>query len=263
MRLFFQLAALAFQRQMTYRAAALAGLMTNFFFGLLRASILVALFGTRQVVEGISINGAITYTGLTQGVIAYLSFFGWYELMDTVYSGDISITLLKPMDAFNFWLAQDLGRAAANLVMRGLTIMGLYALLFDITFPGRASQWLALILALVLSWLVSFSWRFLVNLASFWSPNARGIGRFGFGLTWVLSGFLMPLRLFPDWFIRLSNLTPFPSMINTVVEVYLGVISGPDLVLALSVQAFWFVLLWLLTRAILRLGVRHLVIQGG
>ena len=34
----------AIQRQLTYRAATLAGLATNFFFGLLRAAVLVALY---------------------------------------------------------------------------------------------------------------------------------------------------------------------------------------------------------------------------
>ncbi|NIS83214.1 MAG: ABC transporter permease [Anaerolineales bacterium] len=263
MHLFVQIAKLAFQRQLTYRAAALAGLATNFFFGILRASVLVALFGPSQVVEGISVQGAITYTGLTQAIIAYLSFFGWWEVMDAVYSGDIGMALLKPLDTFNFWLAQDLGRALANLFMRGLSIMALYAILFDITTPTSGSQWLALVVALVLSWLVSFAWRFLINLGSFWTPNARGIGRFGFALTWALSGFIMPLRLFPDWFVRLCNLTPFPSMVNTVVEVYLGVLSGPELVHALLIQAFWFLVLVLLAKIILRAGVRHLVIQGG
>jgi hypothetical protein len=37
MRLFWEISKLAFQRQLTYRAATLAGLATNFFFGMLRA----------------------------------------------------------------------------------------------------------------------------------------------------------------------------------------------------------------------------------
>jgi ABC-2 type transport system permease protein len=263
MRLFWELGKLAFQRQLTYRAAALAGLATNFFFGMLRAAVLVALFGERQQVAGFTVPGAITYTGLTQAVIAILSFFGWWEVMNAVYSGEISATLLKPMRPFNYWLAQDLGRAAANLLMRGVTIMLLYAVIFDITTPDSIGQWVSMFVALILGWLVSFSWRFLVNLTSFWTPNAVGIGRFGFGLMWVFSGFIMPLRLFPEWFIRLCNLTPFPSMVNTITEVYLGILEGPALLQALMVQALWFVILVAVSQIILRAGIRQLVIQGG
>ena len=263
MRLFLELARLSFQRQLTYRAAALAGLLTNFFFGLLRASVLIALYGTRSEVAGISLDGAITYTGLTQALIAFLSLFSWYEVMNSVYSGDIAADLLKPMNYYVFWLAQDLGRAVAAMLTRGVTMMLAYAAFFGITLPRSPEQWLALGAALVLSWLVSFSWRFLLNLPAFWTPNALGVGRFGFILSWFLSGFIMPLRFFPDWFVRLCYLTPFPHTINTIVETYLGVLTGPALVRALLAQLLWWLILTAVGRLVLQAGVRRLVIQGG
>ncbi len=110
---------------------------------------------------------------------------------------------------------------------------------------------------------MSFAWRFLVNLAAFWTPDARGVGRLAFSLSWFLSGFLMPLRFFPNWFVRLANLTPFPSTVNTIVEVYLGVLTGPEIVQALLTQALWVALLFGAGQLVLRAGVRHLVIQGG
>jgi ABC-2 type transport system permease protein len=263
MRLFFNLARLSFQRQLTYRTAILAGLATNLFFGLLRASVLIALYGLQTDVSGISLQGAITYTGLTQAMIAFISLFGWYDLMNTVYRGDIASDLLKPFDYFTYWLALDLGRALASLLLRGLALMAFFALFFRISLPGRLEQWLALVLALLLALLNSFAWRFLVNLASFWTPNALGIGRFAFGMALFFSGFIMPLRFFPPWFGALASFTPFPSMVNTVVEVYLGVLTGPDLALALLTQLGWFIGLAALGQLVLRAGVRTLVIQGG
>ncbi|MFL7794583.1 MAG: ABC transporter permease [Anaerolineae bacterium] len=263
MRLFYELVKTSFHQQLTYRTANLAGLVTNFFFGLLRAAILIALYGTTQDVAGLSIQDAVTYTGLTQAVIAFLSFFGWWEVMQSVYSGDISSDLLKPMRYYTFWLAKDLGRALATFLVRGVTIMVAYALVFDITFPKSAGLWLAVSVALVLSTMISFSWRFLVNLSAFWTPDARGVGRFAFILSWFMSGFLMPLRFFPDWFVRLCHLTPFPATVNTVIEVYLGVLTGPEIVRALGFQLLWFLILFIACQLVLRAGVRRLVIQGG
>ena len=263
MRLAWKLIRQSFRLQLTYRAANLAGMATNFFFGLLRAAVLVALYGARPEVAGIPLQAAITYTGLSQATIACLSFFRWQEVMNAVYSGDIASDLLKPIDYFFFWLARDLGRAAASFLMRAVTIMIAYAIVFDITVPRTVGQWLLLGLSLLLSVVVSFGWRFLVNLAAFWTPDARGVGRFAFGLSWFLSGFLMPLRFFPEWFVQLCNLTPFPSMVNTVIEVYLGVLSGPELVRALLAQVLWVAILFGLCKLVLRAGVRHLGVQGG
>ncbi|MBN1485043.1 MAG: ABC-2 family transporter protein [Chloroflexia bacterium] len=263
MRLFWALVKLSFQRQLAYRAANLAGLATNLFFGLLRAAVMAALYGSRPEVLGISLTAAITYTGLSQGLIAFLSLFSWYEVMDTIHSGQIGSDLLKPMGYFNFWLARDLGRAGANLLLRGLTLIALYALIFDLAWPRGRLQWLSLALTMLLALLVSFAWRFLVNLAAFWTPNALGLGRFFFILSWILSGFLMPLRFFPDWFVRICYLTPFPHTVNTVVEVYLGLLQGTELLRALLWQGLWLLGLLLLGQVVLRAGVRRLVIQGG
>ena len=263
MRLFWELASLSFQRLLTYRAAMWAGLATNIFFGLLRAAVLVALYGARQEVSGMSVQDAVTYTGLTQAMIAYLSLFGWYDLMNSVYSGEVAADLLKPFGFFHFWLARDLGRAVAAFLLRGVLLIFIYSIFVEITVPHGAAQWTALLLAIGFSWFVSFGWRFAVNLSAFWTPNAVGIGRFAFGISWVLSGFFMPLRFFPNWFVSVCNATPFPSMVNTPVEIYLGLLGGPAIARALLTQVFWAVILTLTARAIMRAGVRHLVIQGG
>ncbi len=263
LRLLWELVRRSFQRQLTYRTATLAGLATNFFFGLLRVAVMVALYGARTEVAGMDLADAITYTGLAQAVITYLSIFGWYDLMRSVSSGEVAADLLRPLSYFRYWLALDLGRAVTAFLLRGVTIMLFYALVFDITVPHGFVQWGALLVTLLLSWLLSFAWRFLVNLTAFWTPNAIGVGRFAFGIAWVLSGFFMPLRFFPDWFQTLCHLTPFPSMVNTTIEIYLGLLTGGALVWALAVQLFWIVVLIVICQLTLRAGVRKLVIQGG
>ncbi len=262
-RLFWELAQRSFQRHLTYRAATLAGLATNVFFGFLRVAVMVALYDNQTEVAGMNLNEAITFTGLAQAIIAYLSIFGWYDLMRSVSSGEVASDLLKPLGYFRFWLALDLGRALVAFLLRGVPMMLLYLIFFPITVPEQPLQWAMLIVALGLSWLLSFAWRFLVNLAAFWTPNAIGIGRFAFGVTWVLSGFFMPLRFFPDWFQRFCYLTPFPSMVTTTIDIYLGLLTGPALVQALVMQLFWIGVMTLACQLVLRAGVHRLVIQGG
>jgi ABC-2 type transport system permease protein len=262
-RLFWQLVKLSFQRQFSYRAANLAGLATNFFFGLLRASLMLALYRTRSDVNGVSQQQAVTFTGLSQAVIAYLSLFSWWEVINQIRSGDIASDMLKPMNYFTFWLAQDIGRAIAHLLVRGVTLLVGFSILYNLRFPSTWEQVLAISISLVLGLFVSFAWRFLVNLIAFWIPDARGIGRVSFALTYFLSGFLMPMRFFPGWFVDFCNLTPFPYMVNTVIEVYLGLLTGPGLWHALLLQAVWVIGLFTLCQVVLRSGVRKLVIQGG
>jgi ABC-2 type transport system permease protein len=262
MRLYWELSKLAFKRQMSYRAATLAGLVTNFFFGLLRAAIFIALYQAREQVAGMTLADTITYTALTQASIAYLSLFSWYDLMRTVYSGEIATDLLKPIKFYNYWLAQDMGRALASFLTRGVLIMIAYELVVDMVYP-KGMGWVYLAVSIILAWLVSFSWRFLISLTAFWTPNATGILRFFFLSAVFFSGFLMPLRFFPDWVVSLINFTPFPATVNTTVDIFLGLLSGQELIYALGIQVLWTAILVLAGQVVLRAGVRRLVILGG
>jgi ABC-2 type transport system permease protein len=263
MSLFFSLIKLSFKQQLAYRMALWAGLATNLFFGLLRAALLFALYGNLEEVNGLSLAGAVTYVGLTQAMIAYLTMFGSFDLMNTIYTGAIGSDLLKPVSFFVYWMGRDFGKSLVNLLGRGVLFMLAYSVFYPVLIPARSEQWIFLVVSLVLGWLVSFAWRFIVSLTAFWSPDARGILRIAFTLSQFLSGFIMPLRLLPDWFNSLIQYTPFPSMVNTSVEVYLGVVGNDSLWNALMLQLVWFIALALVGQWVLRAGIRKLVIQGG
>lgn len=263
MRTFFEISKRAFRLQMSYRAATIAGLLTNFFFGWLRAIVMIALYNGREEMLGIGLPEIVTYTAVTQAIISFLSIFRWFEVSNTVYSGEIGADLLKPMDYTLYWMARDFGRAAAALLTRGLPILLAYSFFFKIVFPQSPSHWAALLIVLVLAWLVSFGWRYLVNLPAFWVPNALGITRFFFVAALFFSGFMMPLRFFPAWVQNLAQWTPFPSTINAIIEVYLGLSLSTDLLKLIVTQLAWIVILLVAGQLVLKAGIKRLVVLGG
>lgn len=254
---------LSMRQQLTYRTAILAGFITNLFFGVLRIFVLVALFQGHSEVNGLTVGGAITFTAVSQGLIAFLSLFGYFEIMQTVANGDVASDLIKPVQFFTYWLARDLGKSVVNLILRGVVFLAVYALLFPIQVPQTWQQWLALPFVLLLAWLISFSWRFLVNLSAFWTHDEQGVGRLAFMLSQFLCGFFMPLRIMPDWFSRAVAFTPFPYMLNTIIDLYLGNLQGWSIVTAILLQVFWCVVLIAIGWWVLRASIRKLVIQGG
>jgi ABC-2 type transport system permease protein len=259
MRLFWEIAKRSLARSLTYRAATLAGLVTNIFFGVLRASVLLAFLGSSQgAVLGWNAQDVVTYVALTQAVMVFVAIFGWSELMNTVYRGEVAGELLRPVGLFFFWFAQDVGRAATALLTRGLPILLVCGLFFQIKMPSNLGL-LGLTLALGL-W-VSFAFRFLVNLVAFWSPDARGMARFAFVFAQFASGFLMPLRFFPEWVQTALSYTPFPHIMNTMIEIYIG--SHPKPLEALLTQALWAVGLTVLAQMVLVFATRRLTILGG
>jgi ABC-2 type transport system permease protein len=263
MRLALELAIKSFQQQMAYRAANIAGLITNLFFGMLRASVMIAVFAYRDNVQGYDLNRAITFTALTQALLAPVQMWGWRYVMESIKSGEIVSDLTKPIDYFTFWMARDLGRSFYHTLFRGLPIVILYGLVFPISLPESLGQWGLFALSLTLSLLLAFSLNFAVNLAAFWVVDALGFIRFTGLAHMLLSGFLVPAAFFPDWLRIVARLTPFISIVTTPVEIFLGVASGHAAGQVLFEQVLWLLLLVALGRWVLSRGTRKLVVQGG
>ncbi len=252
---------LAFQKQFAYRSANLAGFITNIFFAALRAAVIVALYQSRvggERVGGYSLQDAVTYTGIGQSIIGWIALWGWMDLLRSVKSGDVATDLQRPVGFFWYWCVQDLGRALFQLLARGVPMMLIYAVAYPITLPRDVVQGLGFVIALLLAWFISMSWRFIYSLAAFWTTDATGVARIAISTTIFASGFLMPLGFFPGWVQQLLRALPFASMVNAPVEVFLNVATGPALLSTLGQQAFWAVVL-----CVLALGVRRLTINGG
>lgn len=252
---------LGFRQQFAYPAATLWGLLTNTFFGALRVAVLLALFraGT-SAPGGYSPGRAITYVALTQVLLSAYALFGWTDLMRTIHRGEIASDLLRPLGLLGFWASQDAGRAAAQLLLRGLPMLLIFSYIWGIRWPPQP---LLCVLSMLLAWGTGFLFRFLVNCAAFWSPDAVGFGRFAWAVMGLLCGFLMPLALFPDWFQRAAALTPFPAMLNTPIELWLGVRTGAGAWAQLGIQLLWLGVLFVLAQLTLARGLRRLEVAGG
>ena len=263
MRLFFELSKLHFRQQMAYRVSTFSNLSVNFFFGMMRIAVLLGLYGERESVEGLDLIGVVTYLALSQCLMTFVSIFGSGDFMRAVYSGEIATQLLKPMHYFNYAMAQDMGRSIFNLFFRGVLLFMIYDLFFRVSYPDNILVWLSFFISIWLAWLISFAYRFLVNTTSFWTPNANGLLRFFFVIGWFFSGFLMPLRLFPEWLQTIAAFTPFPYMLDTPVEIYMGLRSPNEMLQSLLIQCVWAIALVVLAQLVLKRGTRRLVILGG
>ena len=112
-RLFHEVARRSYRRFSTYRGATFAGVFTNTVFGFLMAYVLLAVVhDAGGEVGGLDADAAVTYTFVAQGFLATVGVFGELGIGERIRTGDIVIDLYRPVDFQQYWLAEDLGRAA-------------------------------------------------------------------------------------------------------------------------------------------------------
>jgi len=264
MRLYFELAKKSFQRQVVYRTATLAGLITNLFFGVLRASILIAVFNAQTTpVANYSVQDTITYSGLAQAFIGAMAVWGWYDMIKSIKSGEVATDLSRPFDHYNFWLAQDLGRSLFQLLTRGVLSMLVFVVAFGASVPTSLQQWALLSMSTLFALLLSFSWRFLASALGFWTTDALGWMRLASLGILLFTGFAIPLAFMPTWLQTLCYLTPFPGFLTTPIDIYLGRTTGLTAIGLIGLQAGWLIVLVTAGRFAAYAGRRKLTIQGG
>ena len=265
MRLHFELARRGYRRYAAYPGATYAGLFTNVFFGFLIAYILLAVYDERDVIGGYDVRDAIAYVWISQGLLSVAAIFGpsWYELARRVQTGDVATDLQRPLDVQRAELAQDVGRACYQLLWRAAPQFLLGALVFEITIPDELARWLLFTISVALAVAVSFGVRLLVNLSAFWLLDYRGPLLLALAMSQLLSGATIPLAFFPGALDTIARLTPFASMLQAPVDVYVGQPLGGSTLAVLALQGGWAVALYAAGGLVLSAGTRKLVLQGG
>ncbi len=263
MRLWWEVAHRGFRRYATYRGATFAGVFTNTVFGFIRAYVLIALFAAVPAIAGFHVSEAVTYTFVSQGMLMPLYLWGWQEIADTVYSGQIATDLYRPFDYQTYWLAQDAGRATYHGIFRGIPPFVVGALFFTLRLPHEPQTWLFFIASFYLAVAVSFAMRFMVNLSSFWLLDVRGVHGVAAAAWTLLSGFTIPLQFFPHVARRVIDFLPFRAMFELPLNIFLERVHGTAAVTTLLLQLFWVLVLLGAGRLMLGASTRKLVLQGG
>jgi ABC-2 type transport system permease protein len=264
LRPYVALAAAGFRRWSTYRLAAAAGVFTNTVFGVIKLSILLAVAESAGgTVAGYDAASLSTYTWVSQGLIAFVMIFSWTELADRVRTGDIAVDLARPVDLQLAWLAADLGRAAWALLSRALVPLVFGAVVYGLYVPSDPTALALLPLSLLLAVVVSFGCRFVVNLTAFWLVEIRGVAMLYVLASGVLGGHLVPVHFFPAWLQAVAYATPFPSMVQTPIDLVTGQADGSAAAGLVLAQVAWAVGVLLLGRVVLVRATRKLVLQGG
>ncbi|MEU7768248.1 ABC-2 family transporter protein [Nocardia sp. NPDC049190] len=253
-----------FRKQSRYKLAMFAGLFTNCVFGFVRAAVLLAAVDATGDFGGYDQGSISAYVWLSQGLLGAMQFLGPIgQLDDRVKNGDIALDFLRPVDLQLGYLADDLGRAACTFLPRGVPSVLVGTLTVGLAMPGTVGPYLLGAMSVLLAVAISFLCRYGVVLIGFWVVETRGIRQLYYVAGTFLAGLFVPVHVFPSWLRTIADATPFPSILQSPVDLLSGRITGVDAYSAVGVQVLWVLAVGLAGRLLLVAGRRRLEVQGG
>ena len=246
-----------------YRAAAIAGVATQLFFGIVRMMIFDAFYRSSASAVPMSHEQTITYIWLGQGMILLALFGVDKDIAEMIRSGSVAYELTRPLDLYSLWFARALSGRATPLVMRAIPILSVALLFLGLQPPPTIANALAFLVAAVGALLLASAIIVLLTVLLLWTISGEGINRLVPALIFFCSGIAVPLPLFPEWLQSAIAILPFRALMDTPFRLYMGHLSGAAALSALVHQWTWIIVAVLAGRMILARGLRRLVVQGG
>lgn len=270
MRAYVAIIAARFRALLQYRAAALAGLFTQTFFGSVRVMILRAFYAASAVAAPISLPHVISYVWLGQATLLLIPWRVDEDIAEQIRSGNVVYELTRPLDLYSVWFARSLAWRTAPVFLRMLPMFVVAMLIIPVVAPGwelpppaSAAAFVLWIACFAGAVLVSSALTTLINVSLMWTITGDGVPMLLGTCATMFGGLVIPLPLFPEWAKPVLYALPFAGMLDLPSRVFSGDIAVSSAPWVLAHQLAWTAALVALGRWLLSRGVRRLVVQGG
>lgn len=187
-------------------------------------------------------------------------------LAEEIRDGSIIMRMIKPVNVDLSILATELGdKVALSALVFLPVIFGIeiyrYLVLGYMAF--NLGLFLAFIFSTILSYILAFYLNLIFGYLAFWLMNIWGFTILKTSIISFFSGAFIPIAFFPGVVKEIFELLPFSSMVYTPVMVYMGKLTGMQLMWAYIKQIVWVLVFIGVAKLIWNWAEKRLAVQGG
>lgn len=250
-----------------YRAAALAGMSTQFIWGTMEILLYRAFWLEHPERFPMGMESLSAYIWVQQAFLTLFALWNWdFEVLESVKTGSVSYELLRPTDIYSIWMARSIAGRLARGILRMVPVIvvaGLIPAPYGLRLRVSPAVFGLFVLSMALMVLVVCAYTLLVYALTFYLTDPNGLMVVSVAAADLLGGAVVPLPFLPEGLQRFAELTPFGSMQNVPLRIFSGDIPMTDIPGVMGLQVFWIAALVLAGYALTRNGLRRAVILGG
>lgn len=256
-----------FAMGLQYRAAALAGIVTQFFWGAMNVLMYHAFYESAPEAFPMSLEATVTYVWLQQALL--LLFAAWlieHEIFDDIVSGNVVYELCRPIDIYDMWFSRSVANRLSRAVLRCFPILlvaGFLPPAYGMNAPASAYHFALFVFTGILGFLVTVAFFMLVYMLTFFTISPSGLRILITSVVEFFAGAIIPLPFFPDGVREVMELLPFASMQNVPLRIYSASMSVGEMQRAIALQLFWLIALIAIGKALCCMAMRRMTLQGG
>lgn len=267
MKKYISLFRMRFLAGMQYRAAALAGIATQFAWGFLNILLYKAFYEANPAAFPMKMEELSAYIWLRQAFLAL--FATWYydkDILAMISDGSIAYELARPVDLYTIWFMRTASVRISRAVLRCLPILVIAFIVpapYGMMLPKDLLSAAAFVFSMALSLVCVCAFGLIVYVMCCHTINSLGVRIVMSNLSDFLSGGIIPMPFMPDALRKIAEYSPFGAMENLPFRIYSGNIAGMEMWQFLLLQIFWCAALILAGKVWMNLSLKKIVIQGG
>lgn len=267
MRAYLSVFRIRLKKGLQYRIAAIAGIATQFFWGMMLIMIYQAFYSNTTAPQPISLEQVVTYMWLQQSLFMFI--YLWLydrDLFDLITTGNIAYEFCRPCNLYGFWYARLIAQRLAGAFLRCFPIIVVALLLpqeYRLMLPPDLITFTVFLLSIFLGLLLVVSISMLIYISVFLTMSPSGSMIIFAVIGDLLSGIMLPVPLMPDWLQKIVYVLPFRLTCDLPFRIYSGNILMNEALNGILIQCLWLVVLLPLGKILLDKVMAKVVIQGG
>lgn len=256
---------MTFKGELQYRAKAISGVLTQFFWAIMYIYLYTAFMGNK-LIEGFSIQQMISYVWLGQAFLVLRFTDLPKNCASEIENGNVCYKFVRPVNIYNQWFFEHLGYKLSATLLRFIPIVVVALILpnsIGLMLPVSLPAFLLFVLTLGIGALMTSAISMLIVCLTFKTLSAKGTTAIANTVCGLLGGLYIPLPLMPQTIQNILNYLPFRFITDLPFRIYIGNTGIIDALIFIGISLFWLVILIILGKLFMSKVLKKTVIQGG
>lgn len=214
------------------------------------------IYGQGQHVGNYTLSELTTYYLLQLMINSIIFSYVSWDIIDNIKDGYFSNFLSKPLDYYLYWFTVNLSGKLLEAVFVILAV-GFISLFFHgyFSLPAQLITFIYFLISVILGIVLAFEMDFCIGMITFWLTQVRTFKYMLQTLILFFAGAMLPLDLFPNYLIRVSEFLPFRFLVFVPIKIFLGKIENPWP--SYAILSVWILIFFIISRILLARGIKR------
>lgn len=258
---------LRFISGLQYRFAAVTGIATQFFFGIVIIMVYLAFYESGDANTPMNLTELISYLWLNQIFYSLLTMeYKDREIIDMIKKGDLAYELARPKNIYFMWYFKILGQRLSMVFLRSIPFILIIMLLpepYRLALPASIMHLILFIITISIGTLLMTSIVAMYNVITLKTMDEKGITNIFAAIADLFSGGFVPTPFFPDFLQTIGNFLPFKYVCDLPFRIYSGNVTIEAGLFGIVIQIIWTIILISLGYILTTKLLKRVVVQGG